>query len=137
MTRHADTDRAQLPLGKRGAFEGVARRHGRRRNPAWMTPRSSLRTPTHQPRHSPQRWVEKCGRSIKGSDTPQIEQGAAGTTTPVPPPHRDADTRATAKLTGFKVITLTAIAYAMAIAACGSSVHLGGRLIGWPVPLQR
>ena len=66
------TDRARLPLGKRGAFEGVARRHGRRRNPARRTPRSSLRTPTNQPRHRPQRWVEKCGRSIKGSETPQL-----------------------------------------------------------------
>ncbi len=51
--------------------EALARRHGRRRNPARTTTRSSLRTPTNQPRHAPQRWVEKCGRSIKGSDTPQ------------------------------------------------------------------
>ena len=50
----------------------------------------------------------------------------------MPPPHRDADTRATAKLTGFKVITLTAIACAMAIAACGSSVHQGGATSGGP-----
>src|ERR1035438_3001548 len=70
MTRLPDTNRARLPLGKRGAFEGVARRHGRRRNPARMTPRSSLRTPTNQPRLHTQRWVEKVGRSIKGSDTP-------------------------------------------------------------------
>ena len=58
--------------------------------------------------------------------TQQIEQGAAGTATPVPPPHRDADTRATAKPTGSKVIRVAAFACAMAIAACGSSVHLGG-----------
>jgi hypothetical protein len=58
-------------LGKRGAFEGVARRHGRRRNPARTTPRSSLRTLNNQAPHSAQRWVEKCGRSIKGSETPQ------------------------------------------------------------------
>ena len=70
MTTPESTDRACLPLGKRGAFEGVARRHGRRRNPARTTPRSSLRTPTNQPRHHAQRWVEKVGRSIKGSDTP-------------------------------------------------------------------
>ena len=31
-----------------------------------------------------------------------------------------------AKLKGFEVITLAAITCAMAIAACGSSVHLGG-----------
>jgi len=37
-----------------------------------MTPRSSLRTPTNRPLHSPQRWVEKADRSIKGSDTPHI-----------------------------------------------------------------
>ena len=36
-----------LPLGKRGAFEGVARRHGRRRNSARTTPRSSA--PNTQP----------------------------------------------------------------------------------------
>ena len=59
MSNLHNTDRAHAPLGKRGAFEGVARRHGRRRNPARTTPRSSLRTPTNQPRHSPQRWVEK------------------------------------------------------------------------------
>ncbi len=69
MTRLPDTDRTRLPLRKRGAIEGVARRHGRRRNPAWMTPRSSLRTPINQPLHHAQRWVEKCDRSIKGSDT--------------------------------------------------------------------
>ena len=52
--------------------EGIARRHGRRRNPAPTTPRSSLRAPTNQPRHHAQRWVEKCDRSIKGSDTPHF-----------------------------------------------------------------
>ena len=71
MTRLPDTERARLPLGKRGALEGVARRHGRRRNPAWRPPRSSLRTLTNRPCHSPQPWHEKVGRSIKGSDTPQ------------------------------------------------------------------
>ena len=58
-------------LGKRGAFEGVARRHGRRRNPARMTPRSSLRTPTNTTRHTPQAWCEEIGRSIANSETPQ------------------------------------------------------------------
>ena len=50
--------------------EVVARRHGRRRNPARTTPRSSLRTLTNPSRDHNQRWVEKVGRSIKGSDTP-------------------------------------------------------------------
>ena len=70
MSNLQSTDRAHAPLGKRGAFEGVARRHGRRRNPARTTPRSQLRTPTNPPRRPAQRWVEKCGRSIKGSETP-------------------------------------------------------------------
>ena len=70
MSTIPSIDPAVPPLGKRGAFEGVARRHGRRRNPARMTPRSSLRTPTNPALHSPQRWVEKADRSIKGSDTP-------------------------------------------------------------------
>ena len=69
MSTIPSIDPAVPPLGKRGAFEGVARRHGRRRNPARMTPRSSLRTPTNPALHSPQRWVEKADRSIKGSDT--------------------------------------------------------------------
>ena len=72
MSNLQSTDRAHAPLGKRGAFEGVARRHGRRRNPARTTPRSQLRTPTNPPRRPAQRWVEKCGRSIKGSETPQV-----------------------------------------------------------------
>ena len=71
MSNLQSTDRAHAPLGKRGAFEEVARRHGRRRNPARTTPRSQLRTPTNPPRRPTQRWVEKCGRSIKGSETPQ------------------------------------------------------------------
>ena len=71
MSTIPSIDPAVPPLGKRGAFEGVARRHGRRRNPARMTPRSSLRTPTNPALHIPQRWVEKADRSIKGSDTPQ------------------------------------------------------------------
>ena len=72
MSNLQSTDRAHAPLGKRGAFEGVARRHGRRRNPARTTPRSQLRTPTNPPRRPAQRWVEKCGRSIKGSETPHL-----------------------------------------------------------------
>ena len=71
MTGASETHAHDPLLGKRGAFEGVARRHGRRRNTARRPPRSSLRPPTNPLRHSPQRWVEKCRRSIKGSDTPQ------------------------------------------------------------------
>ena len=71
MSTIPSTDPAVHPLGKRGAFEGVARRHRRRRNPARMTPRSSLRTPTNRPRNHAQRWVRKVGRSITHSETPQ------------------------------------------------------------------
>ena len=71
MTTVKHTDRETRSLGKRGAFEGVARRHGRRRNPARMTPRSSLRTPTNTPRHSPQDWCEEIGRCIANSETVQ------------------------------------------------------------------
>ena len=81
MTRLLDTDRALLPLGKRSAFEGVARRHGRRQNPA----RSTLRTPTNRLRHSSQRWVEKCGGSIKGSETPRLCAKVAGNQSCVSP----------------------------------------------------
>jgi len=67
MTTLQSTDRARLPLGKRGAFEGVARR-------PWMADgmgTDDAQTPaTNRPRHSAQRWVEKVRRSIKGSDTP-------------------------------------------------------------------
>jgi hypothetical protein len=71
MSTLKNTDRARIPLGKRGAFEGVARRHGRRRNPARKLPRSSLRTPENHLRYSPQRWVERCDRSVANSETPQ------------------------------------------------------------------
>ena len=70
MTTLTSTDHAlPLVLQRDGAClrEVVARRHGRRRNPARRSPRSSLRTPINRLRHSPQRWVEKAGRSIKGS----------------------------------------------------------------------
>jgi len=79
---------AVLPLGKRSAFEGVARRQGRRRNPARTTPRSSLRTPTNPPRDHAQRGVEKCGRSITNSGTPHL----AATTRPEAPTLARGDT---------------------------------------------
>ena len=85
MTALPATDRAHLPLGKRGAFEGVARRHGRRRNPARTLPRSSLRTPENQLRYSPQRWVENCDRSVANSDTPHPARDRAR---PQPQPGR-------------------------------------------------
>jgi hypothetical protein len=62
------TDRARLLLGKRGAFEGVARW-------PWMASRmgtDDARTPTiNRPRHHAQRVVEKVRRSITNSETPQ------------------------------------------------------------------
>jgi hypothetical protein len=70
MTGTPETRAHDPLLGKRGAFEGVARRHGRQRNPARRPPRSQHRPPTNPLRHSTQHRVEKCGRSIKGSDTP-------------------------------------------------------------------
>lgn len=48
--------------------EGVARSHGCEPNWARTTPRT---TTTNQANHQPQRWVEKIGRSIKGSETLQ------------------------------------------------------------------
>ena len=49
-------DRVHPPLGKRGAFEGVARR-------PWMAGGMGMEeartTATTELRHSPQRWVEK------------------------------------------------------------------------------
>ena len=75
MTTAAITDHARpLVLQRDGAClrEVVARRHGRRRNPARMTPRSTLRTLTSPSRHHAQRWVRKVGRSITNSETPQF-----------------------------------------------------------------
>jgi hypothetical protein len=69
MTTPQSTDHACLHLGKRGAFEGVARR-------PWMADgmgTDDAQTPaTNRPCHSPQRWVEKVDSSIKGSDTPHL-----------------------------------------------------------------
>ena len=69
MTRLPDTDRARLPLGKRGAFEGVAR---------WPWTASGMgtddarTTTTNQPRYNAQRVVGKVGRSITNSETPHL-----------------------------------------------------------------
>jgi hypothetical protein len=69
MTRLPDTDRARSLLGMRGAFEGVARR-------PWMASGmgtdDARTTSTNQSRHSPQRVVEKVGRSIANSETPHV-----------------------------------------------------------------
>jgi hypothetical protein len=67
MTRLPNTDPARLPLGKRGAFEGVARW-------PWMASgmgTDDARTPTtNRSRHHAQRVVEKVGRAITNSETP-------------------------------------------------------------------
>ena len=81
MSTIHSTNPAVLTLGKRSAFEGVARRQGRRRNPARTTPRSSLRTPTNPPRDHAQRGVEKCGRSITNSETPHPDPSLSPTPT--------------------------------------------------------
>jgi hypothetical protein len=88
MTYPASTDPARPgQLRRDGAClrEGVARRHGCRRNWARTTPRT---TPTNTAHHQPQRWVEKAGRSIKGSETPQLHarnSGSAKQTSPAQP----------------------------------------------------
>jgi hypothetical protein len=68
MTRPSDTDRARPLLGMRGAFEGVARW-------PWMASGmgtdDARSTNTNRSRHTPQRVVEKVGRSITNSETPQ------------------------------------------------------------------
>ena len=71
MTRLPDTDYARLPLGTRGAFEGVAR---------WPWMASGMGTddahtpPTNRPRHRSQRVVEKVARSITNSETPHQDR---------------------------------------------------------------
>jgi len=78
MTDLPSTDHARPnQLRRDGAClrEGLARSHGRQRNPARMTPRSPLRTPTNRPPHHAQRWVEKVGRSITNSETPRWSAG--------------------------------------------------------------
>ena len=76
MTTLQTTNRACLPLGKRGAFEGVARR-------PWMAGGTGTddaqSTTANTAHHQPQRWVEKVDRSIKGSDTPHVPDGNTGT----------------------------------------------------------
>ena len=49
--------------------EGVARWQGCQRNWARTTPHSTTTNTAH---HEPHPWVEKVGRSIKGSETPQL-----------------------------------------------------------------
>ena len=66
-----DTNLASRPLLllRDGGWlrEGVARRHGRRRNWARTTPRTTPTNTAHQQAHA---WCEKVARSIKGSETP-------------------------------------------------------------------
>ena len=69
MTSLPDSARARSLLGMRGAFEGVAR---------WPWMASEMGTddartpPTNRSRRSAQRVVEKLGRSITNSETPQV-----------------------------------------------------------------
>ena len=60
-----------------GLREVVARRHGRRRNPARTSPRSSLRTTTNPPPGPAQRWLRKVGRSDANSETPHANRSDA------------------------------------------------------------
>jgi hypothetical protein len=72
MTVLPFTDRAGLLVLQRERAwlrEGVARWQGCQRNWARTTPPT---TPTDRLVHQPQRWVEKVGRSITNSDTPQV-----------------------------------------------------------------
>lgn len=70
MTRPDHTTSAHTLPGKRRAFEGVARRLDAGGTTARTLPRTPVRTPTSQPPPPAQRWVRKCDRSIKESDTP-------------------------------------------------------------------
>ncbi len=71
MTRLSDTNRARSLLGKRGAFEGAFRW-------PWMASgmgTDDAHTPaTNRSRHNAQRVVEKVGRSITNSETPQSHE---------------------------------------------------------------
>ena len=72
MTTLTSTDHAlPLVLQRDGAClrEGVARSHGRERNWARTKPRTTTTNTAH---HQPHRWVEKVGRSIKGSEAPHL-----------------------------------------------------------------
>jgi Transposase IS116/IS110/IS902 family len=66
MTRLPDSERTRSLLGKRGAFEGVARW-------PWMASGmgtdEAQSTSTNRSRHSPQCVVQKVGRSITNSET--------------------------------------------------------------------
>ncbi len=80
MTIAQSTDHVrQLVLQRDGAWlrEGVARSHGRERNWARTTSRT---TTTNRPHHHPQRWVRKVGRSITNSETPQFKPATASRT---------------------------------------------------------
>ena len=65
----------QLRRDGPGLREGVARSHGREWNWARTTPQT---TTTNQAHHQPQRWVEKVGRSITNSETPQCGRAGGG-----------------------------------------------------------
>ena len=69
---HRDGALTQAPLGKRRAFEGVARRPDAGGTTARTLPRTQVRTPTNQAPHHPDRWVRKIGCSITKSETPHL-----------------------------------------------------------------
>jgi hypothetical protein len=77
MTGLSDNDRARSLLGKRGAFEGVARW-------PWMASgmgTDEARNPsTNRSQHNAQRVVEKVGRSITNSETPHLRDAGLRTT---------------------------------------------------------
>jgi len=68
MTRLPGTDRARSLLGKRSASEGVARWP---RMDSGMGTDEARSTSTNRPQPQAQRVVEKFGRSITNSETPQ------------------------------------------------------------------
>jgi len=54
--------------------------------------------PNHTPPHRPDDWVRKCGRSIKGSDTPQTTTASSPTlASSHPHPKTSARSRKTSK----------------------------------------
>jgi hypothetical protein len=87
MTSIRDTERAPLPLGKRSAFEGVARRPGMA---GGMGTDDAHTTTTHQAHHQPQRAVEKCDRSVANSETPQMSSSRSPATSPRRNPSRNS-----------------------------------------------
>ena len=76
MSNLPSIEHAHAPLGKRGAFEGVARRPwtagGMGTDGSRLTTLINLTNQLTTAQGTPKDWVRRCGRSIKDSDTPQI-----------------------------------------------------------------